>query len=98
MEASINAEERARDVIVIGASAGGIEAVIEILSHFPADLPAVVGVVIHRGASSTSDWSHVLGMRTRIRVIEPAHGDRLSRSIVYVAPPDCHMLAKGVRI
>lgn len=98
MEASINAEGRARDVIVIGASAGGIPAVMEILSRLPADLPAVVGVVIHRGASSTSDWSDVLGMRSRIRVIEPAHGERLTRSIVYVAPPDCHMLLSDERI
>lgn len=98
MEASINAEERARDVIVIGASAGGIEAVMEVLSRFPADLPAAVGVVIHRGASSTSDWSNVLGMKSRIRVVEPAHGERLSRSIVYVAPPDCHMVVERERV
>ena len=98
MEISINAEERARDVIVIGASAGGIEAGMEILSHFPADLPAVVGVVIHRGASSTSDWSYVLGMRSGIQVVEPAHGDRLSRSVVYIAPPDCHMIFDRGRV
>ncbi|MFS8069092.1 MAG: chemotaxis protein CheB, partial [Byssovorax sp.] len=98
MDASINEEERARDVIVIGASAGGIEAVMEILSCFPADLPAVVGVVIHRGASSHSDWSYVLGLKSRIRVLEPAHGERLSRGVVYIAPPDSHMLLDRERV
>lgn len=98
MEASINEEERARDVIVLGASAGGIEAVMEILACFPDDLPAVVGVVIHRGASSLSDWSYVLGLKSHIRVIEPAHGERLSRGVVYIAPPDSHMLLDHERV
>jgi two-component system, chemotaxis family, protein-glutamate methylesterase/glutaminase len=98
MQVSINDEALARDVIVIGASAGGIRAVMEILARFPADLPAVVGVVIHRGASSTADWSEVLGMKSRIRVVEPEHGDRLARSVVYVAPPDCHMVVDGERV
>ena len=47
----INPEKIARDVIVVGASAGGIRAVIELLSRLPADLPAFIGVVIHRGAA-----------------------------------------------
>ena len=98
MQVSINDAARARDIIVLGASAGGIRAVMEILAKFPADLPATVGVVIHRGASSTADWSDVLGMRTRIRVVEPAHGERLSRSVVYVAPPDCHMVVDSERV
>lgn len=98
MQLSINEEARARDVIVLGASAGGIQAITEILSLFPADLPAVVGVVIHRGASASGDWSDVLGRRSRIRVLEPTHGERLSRSVVYVAPPDCHMVVDSERV
>jgi chemotaxis response regulator CheB len=42
---SINAEERTRDVVVVGASAGGIQAITELLSGLPADLPAAIGVV-----------------------------------------------------
>ena len=87
----INPEKIARDGIVVGASAGGIRAVIELLSRLPADLPAFVGVVIHRGAASTSDWSTSLGMRTKLRVVEPADGDALTRGVVYIAPADCHM-------
>jgi len=81
MSVSINPEKIARDVIVIGASAGGIRAVIELLSRLPASLPAIIGVVIHRGAVSTSNWSHTLGMQTKLRVVEPANGDRLSHGI-----------------
>jgi two-component system, chemotaxis family, protein-glutamate methylesterase/glutaminase len=91
MSVSINPERIARDVIVVGASAGGIRAVIEILSRLPADLPAFIGVVIHRGAGSTSNWSDVLGMKTKLRVVEPTDGDSLTRGVVYIAPADCHM-------
>ena len=91
MSGAINREQIARDVIVVGASAGGIQAVIELLSRLPADLPAFIGVVIHRGAGSTSNWSEVLGMRTKLRVVEPTDGDSLVRGVVYIAPADCHM-------
>jgi two-component system, chemotaxis family, protein-glutamate methylesterase/glutaminase len=99
MPTSINVEARARDVIVIGASAGGIQAVISILSWFPADLLAIVGVVIHRGVSSSfSDWSAVLGRDTDIRVVQPADGDYLAHGVVYVAPAGCHMIFEEGRV
>ena len=91
MGVSINSEKITRDVIVIGGSAGGFSAVIEILSGLPPDLPAIIGVVIHRGAASTSDWSVSLGMKTRLRVVEPTDGSPLARGVVYIAPADCHM-------
>ena len=91
MTLSINPQKIARDVIVVGASAGGIHAVIELLSRLPADLPAFMGVVIHRGAASTSNWSSTLGMKTKLRVVEPNDGDLLTRGVVYIAPSDCHM-------
>jgi two-component system chemotaxis response regulator CheB len=100
MEVSLNADERARDVIVIGASAGGISALTELLSRLPADLPAFVGIVIHRGAHSASDWSVTLGRKTSLCVVQPAHGDRLTRGVAYVAPADHHMTfgMAGVRL
>jgi two-component system, chemotaxis family, protein-glutamate methylesterase/glutaminase len=95
MSSAINPQEIVRDVIVVGASAGGIRAVIEMLSRLPADLPAFMGIVIHRGAISTSNWSSTLGMKTKLRVVEPANGDVLTRGVVYVAPADCHMTFVG---
>lgn len=91
LRAVINPMNIVRDVIVIGASAGGHSAVVEILSRLPKDLPAFIGVVIHRGARSNSDWSHSLGHKTKLRVLEPADGDLLARGVVYIAPSDCHM-------
>ena len=95
MDRSINTEKQTRNVIVIGASAGGIEAIIAVLSELPADLPATIGVVIHRGAWGTSDWSAMLGSKTRLRVVEPADGDHLAHGVVYVAPSDFHLIFAG---
>lgn len=92
MNRSLNAEKRVRDVIVIGASAGGIRAVIEVLSRLPKDLPAFIGVVIHRGAISTADWSQTLGSKAELAVVEPKSGDALVNGVVYLAPADCHMI------
>ena len=98
MSSSINPRGRVRDVLVIGASAGGIPAVIELLSRLPAEVPAVIGVVIHRGPTSHTDWSAMLGRKTSLRVVQPADGDRLARGIVYVAPADCHMTFSGGKV
>jgi len=98
MSVLLNPEEIPRDVIVVGASTGGIRAVIELLSRLPEDFPAFMGVVIHRGADSTATWSEVLGMKTKLQVVEPADGDELTRGFVYIAPADCHMRFEPGRI
>jgi two-component system chemotaxis response regulator CheB len=98
MSATINPLKIVRDVIVIGASAGGHSAVVEMLSRLPKDLPAFIGVVIHRGAVSKADWSHSLGSKTKLRVVEPANGDLLARGVVCVAPSDCHMTFANDRV
>ena len=97
MALSINAESRARDVVVIGASSGGIPAVTRLLSRLPEDLQAFIGVVIHRGDKAPSNWSSMLGRRTRLRVVEPAQGETLTRGVVNIAPSDCHMTSKTER-
>ena len=98
MNRSINSEKIPRDVVVVGASAGGIRAVVEMLSRLPSDLPAFLGVVIHRGAGSPSNWSRTLGSKTKMRVVEPANGDALVRGVVYIAPADCHMTFEDERV
>jgi two-component system chemotaxis response regulator CheB len=95
MDAAINPERVSRDVVVIGASVGGIRAVIEVLSRLPRDLPAFIGVVIHRGAHTSRSWAETLGRKSLLRVVEPSDGDALTRGVVYIAPADCHMTFQG---
>ena len=94
----INSEKIARDVVVVGASAGGFHAVVQLLSRLPAALPAFIGVVIHRGAATSADWSGTLGRKTQLKVVEPENGDPLQRGRVYLAPGDCHMTFVADRI
>jgi two-component system chemotaxis response regulator CheB len=91
MDSAINPRKIVRDVVVIGASAGGHKAVTEILTRLPKDFPGFIGVVIHRGAVSQSNWSHSLGIKAKLRVVEPANGELLTRGTAYIAPSDCHM-------
>lgn len=87
----VNSEQQPRNIIVIGASAGGFQAVCTLLSKLPSDLPALLGIVIHRGAQSQSNWSITLGRCSTLRVIEPTHHQRLTQGVVYIAPSDMHM-------
>jgi two-component system, chemotaxis family, protein-glutamate methylesterase/glutaminase len=98
MSSWTNREKVVRDVIVIGASAGGIEAVIQVLAYLPEDLDAIVGVVIHRGDLSKSNWAPMLGKKSRLRVVEPMDGDVLAIGTAYVAPSGRHMKFESGRV
>ena len=86
------------DIIVIGASAGGVETLIELLAGLPGDLPAAVGIVLHRSPFFESKLPQVLGRRSDLRVIEAADGQRFDASCAYVAPRDVHTVLEGDRI
>lgn len=86
----INGDHIVRDVIVMGASAGGIEVLIRVLAEFPADLPALVCVVVHRPPGQ-SQLAEVLGHRAHIVVMEASRRLKLLQSRVYLAPPDHHL-------
>jgi two-component system chemotaxis response regulator CheB len=87
-----------RDVIVIGASAGGVEALMKLCAELPSDLPAIVGVVIHRSPWFRSDIASLYGLRAKIRVREGQPGEKLEMGTVYFAPADHHMLFTSTHI
>ena len=92
MPPPINAEGYARDVITIGASAGGVQALMQLLAKLPSDLPAVIGIVLHRSPFYETQLPVVLGRHAVIDVLEPADGTRLEHGTAYVAPRDTHLL------
>jgi two-component system, chemotaxis family, protein-glutamate methylesterase/glutaminase len=77
-------------IIVIGASAGGLQPLRRILSGLPAELPAAIFVVSHLGASS--HLTQVLAQRTAWPVHAAMSGATIEPGHVYVAVPDCHLL------
>jgi two-component system, chemotaxis family, protein-glutamate methylesterase/glutaminase len=78
------------DIIVIGASAGGLQALQRLLSDLPADLPAAVFIVLHIGASS--HLAQVLGRTGVLPVLRAESGVPIERGRVYVAVPGVHLL------
>jgi two-component system, chemotaxis family, protein-glutamate methylesterase/glutaminase len=88
----INTERITRDVIVIGGSAGSILPIMSVLAALPGDLPAVLGVVVHRSPFYETKLPTVLGRRSALRVIEPEDCTPLEEGVVHVAPRDRHLL------
>jgi len=90
----VNQERIRRDIVTIGASAGGVEAVGQLLSQLPADLPAAVAIVIHRSPVFESRLPFVLSRHAKMEVVEPADGDPFVATRAYTAPRDQHLLVE----
>jgi two-component system chemotaxis response regulator CheB len=78
-------------VIGVGASAGGVEALIGLVRELPGDLAAPVLVVLHIAPSGTSFLPGILDRNTPLTVSAPRTGDALRAGHVHVAPPDQHL-------
>lgn len=84
-------------VIVVGASAGGVEAVRSLAAALPADLPAALFVVLHIGAHK-SELPWLLNQSGPLRAVHPENGDPIRPGRIYVAPPDRHLLVEPGRV
>ena len=82
-----------RDLVVIGASAGGIPALQRILPALPSDLPAAILIVLHLSPHSAGLLPHILGKFGSLPASNAEHGEPIRNSHIYVAPPDRHLLA-----
>lgn len=79
-------------VVVIAASAGGLQPMLTLLGSLPADLPAAVIVVQHRGLELPELLPALLAARTPLRVRHlSTTGDLLEPATVYVCPPGVHL-------
>ena len=83
-----------RDIIVIGASSGGIEALRTIVSELPKDFPAAMFVVVHTGPDSPGILHQILTRAGNVEAIDPADGEQIVPGRIYVAPPDLHLLVE----
>ena len=81
-----------RDIIVIGASAGGYEALKILVKNLPADLPASVFVVWHMSPDiSESVLPQVLQKNGNLPTKQAVDGEVIKTGQIYVAPPDFHL-------
>ena len=79
-------------LVVIGASAGGHSAVIELLNQMPADINAAFVIVQHTSADASLYFGQILQKRTKLHVEYATHGKKIERGGVYLSIPDHHLL------
>ena len=83
---------RSFDIVALGSSAGGLNALTQVLSALPANFPSSIVVVQHLSPGHKSWIAKLLGRTTRLRVKQAEHGEILLPGVVYTAPPDEHLL------
>jgi two-component system chemotaxis response regulator CheB len=84
----------APEAVVIGASAGALEALSSLLPGLPADYRLPILVVVHLPPDKTSLLAELLRVRCAIRVREAEDKEPIEPGVVYFAPPDYHLLVE----
>jgi two-component system chemotaxis response regulator CheB len=79
-------------IVLIGASTGGPQALMEVVPRLPADLPAAVVVVQHMPASFTTFFAERLDARSALVVQEAKDGETMESGRVLVAPGGSHLM------
>ncbi|PRQ03936.1 chemotaxis protein CheB [Enhygromyxa salina] len=80
------------DLVVIGGSAGGLQAVLELVGALSPDLPATLLLVLHSGANGPRTLDRVIDRATMLDCVYAEHGAALEHGRIYVAPPGVHMI------
>jgi two-component system chemotaxis response regulator CheB len=83
-----------RDIIVVGASAGGVEALSHLVAGLPAGLPAAMFIVLHIPAGAPSMLADILCQDGPLPGAQAEDGEAIQTGQIYVAPPDFHMLLR----
>lgn len=86
------------DAIVIGSSAGGVTALKKIVQDLPPGFKTPVFIVQHIAPHRPSDMADILDRVGPLSVVTPVDGQKIAAGLVYIAPPDHHMLIEGNRI
>ena len=89
-----------RDIVVVGASAGGVSALDRLVSALPEDFAASLFVVMHLKPDGRSQLVEILQRNSRLRIVRAEDGAPIRPGHVYVAQPDHHLLVddRTVRI
>src|SRR5262249_45983955 len=91
------AADRRQKVIVIGASAGGVEALRRVVSVLPADLPTAILAVCHTPPGESA-LPQILERAGRLAAVHPEDGRPIEPGTILLAPPDRHLVVDGPRV
>jgi two-component system, chemotaxis family, protein-glutamate methylesterase/glutaminase len=86
--------EQVSTVVVVGASAGGVEALTGLAAGLPADLDAAVLVVLHFPRNVESRLARVVSRAGPLPAEQARDGELLQPGHIYVAPPDHHLIVR----
>jgi two-component system, chemotaxis family, protein-glutamate methylesterase/glutaminase len=87
-----------RHLVVIGASAGGIETLRELVGRLPSNFPAPIAIVLHTSPQSPGVLPGILTRAGHLTAQNARNGERLRGGHIYVAPPDYHLLVEPGRL
>jgi two-component system CheB/CheR fusion protein len=88
MENEDGSDERTMHLVVVGASAGGIEALSALVAELPADFPAPIVVAQHISPHRVSSLAEILARRGPLPVRTVSAIERLEPGVIFVVPPD----------
>jgi two-component system chemotaxis response regulator CheB len=79
-------------IVVLGASAGGVQSLQSVAAMLPPDFPGAVFVVLHLSPSQPSALPDILSRSGPLPAVHPTNGEEIQKGRIYVAPPDHHLL------
>jgi two-component system chemotaxis response regulator CheB len=91
-------DDRAPTVVVVGASAGGVEALTTLADGLPEDLEAAVCVVLHLPAGAESRLAEIISRAGTLSAVQAQGGEPLDPGRIYVAPPDRHLIVRDSHV
>jgi two-component system, chemotaxis family, protein-glutamate methylesterase/glutaminase len=81
-------------IVVIGASLGGLNAIVEVMRDIPPEFPAPIAFVQHRSASDPDTLVRLLRRQTKLQVKEPSDKEEIVPATLYLAPADYHLIVE----
>ncbi len=85
------------EAIVVGSSAGGINALTTILATLPREFPLPIVIVQHLHPNSESYLAQILGTKCELDVKQADEKETIANGVVYIAPPNYHLLIEEDR-
>lgn len=85
------------EAVVIGSSAGGIKALSTVLSALPSEFPLPILIVQHLHPNSDSYLARILESKCGLRVKQADEKETIAGGVVYIAPPNYHLLVEEDR-
>jgi two-component system, chemotaxis family, protein-glutamate methylesterase/glutaminase len=86
------------DIVVVGASAGGVETLLNLVRRLPKDFPAAVLIVQHLYPHRQSAIREILSESSKLPVFEATNGKKITPGQIYVALPDHHLIVENQKL